>query len=136
MAVFNSTLFNKAIFNTKFIPAGGGVSKRRFIKLPKQKMFAHTELSVSSNTSVHSTISFESKITSEIHSSVDSKISFGDSVNISSKLLHELYKPINSAIMSKDVGITVKGNINVMELNSNKMVKYNTIHNILTLLDE
>jgi hypothetical protein len=133
MPVFNSTLFNKAIFNTKFI-ASGGVSKRKFRKLPKQLMFSQTTLKASSNIVIPVSLKFESKVSGDITSNVKSSVSFNDSITILSKLSHEFNKPINSSI-SKGIDITVKGNINVMELNSNKMVKYNTIQNILSLID-
>ena len=70
----------------------------------------------------------------DITSNVKSSVSFNDGITILSKLSQEFNKPINSSI-SKGIDITVKGNINVMELNSNKMVKYNTIQNILSLID-
>jgi|LWDU01.1.fsa_nt_gi hypothetical protein len=132
-SIFNATLFNKAIFNTRFI-AATGYTKRKFKRLPKQLLSAQTTLKVSSKLMKPVSLKFESKILTELQSTIESKILTNRDIDTISKIMSEVYKPIGSLI-SKDVDITVKGNINVMELNSNKMIKYNTIQNILSLID-
>tara|TARA_R110000803_G_scaffold7849_1_gene25216 strand:- start:337 stop:741 length:405 start_codon:yes stop_codon:yes gene_type:complete len=133
MVVFNSTLFNKAIFNTKFI-ASGGVSKRRFKKLPKQLMEGSAVLKVSSGLIIPVYLKAEGKILTGFNSKVESKISYPDSIVTSSKILREVYKPIHSVVSS--VGdITVKGKLNNVELKLNKFFKSHTVVNQLLLLD-
>ena len=133
MVVFNSNLFNKAIFNTKFI-ASGGVSKRRFKKLPKQLMEGSAVLKVSSGLIIPVYLKAEGKILTGFNSKVESKISYPDSMTISSKILREVYKPIHSVVST--VGdITVKGKLNNVELKLNKFFKSHTVVNQLLLLD-
>lgn len=133
MVVFNSTLFNKAIFNTKFI-ASGGVSKRRFKKLPKQLMEGSAVLKVSSGLIIPVYLKAESKILTGFNSKVESKISYPDSIVTSSKILREVYKPIHSVVST--VGdIVVKGKLNNVELKLNKFFKSHTVVNQLLLLD-
>ena len=133
MVVFNSTLFNKAIFNTKFI-ASGGVSKRRFKKLPKQLMEGSAVLKVSSGLIIPVYLKAEGKILTGFNSKVESKISYPDSIVTSSKILREVYKPIHSVVST--VGdITVKGKLNNVELKLNKFFKSHTVVNQLLLLD-
>ena len=133
MTIFNSTLFNKAIFNTKFIPTGG-VSKRRFKKLPKQLMEASASLRISSGLIVPVYLKAESKILTVTNHSIESKISYPDSMSISSKVLCEVYKPIHSVVST--VGdIVVKGKLNNVELKLNKFFKSHTVVNQLLLLD-
>ena len=133
MVVFNSNLFNKAIFNTKFI-ASGGVSKRKFIKLPKQLMEGSAILKVSSGLIIPVYLKAESKILTGFNSKVESKISYPDSIVTSSKILREVYKPIHSVVST--VGdIVVKGKLNNVELKLNKFFKSHTVVNQLLLLD-
>mgnify|MGYP003630306616 FL=1 len=133
MVVFNSTLFNKAIFNTKFI-ASGGVSKRRFKKLPKQLMEGSAVLKVSSGLIIPVYLKAEGKILTGFNSKVESKISYPDSIVTSSKILREVYKPIHSVVST--VGdIVVKGKLNNVELKLNKFFKSHTVVNQLLLLD-
>ena len=133
MVVFNSTLFNKAIFNTKFI-ASGGVSKRRFKKLPKQLMEGSAVLKVSSGLIIPVYLKAEGKILTGFNSKVESKISYHDSLGASSKILREVYKPIQSVVST--VGdIVVKGKLNNVELKLNKFFKSHTVVNQLLLLD-
>tara|TARA_R110000803_G_scaffold76587_1_gene141286 strand:- start:3 stop:407 length:405 start_codon:yes stop_codon:yes gene_type:complete len=133
MVVFNSNLFNKAIFNTKFI-ASGGVSKRKFIKLPKQLMEGSAILKVSSGLIIPVYLKAESKILTGFNSKVESKISYPDSIITSSKILREVYKPIHSAV-STIGNIAVKGKLDNVELKLNKFFKSHTIVNQLLLLD-
>jgi len=133
MTIFNSTLFNKAIFNTKFIPTGG-VSKRRFKKLPKQLMEGSAVLKVSSGLIIPVYLKAEGKILTGFNHSIESRISYPDSMSISSKILREVYKPIHSVVST--VGdITVKGKLNNVELKLNKFFKSHTVVNQLLLLD-
>ena len=133
MTIFNSTLFNKEIFNTKFIPTGG-VSKRRFKKLPKQLMESSAILKVSSGLIIPVYLTVEGKTLTGFNSSIESKISYPDSMTISSKILREVYKPIHSAVST--VGdIVVKGKLNNVELKLNKFFKSHTVVNQLLLLD-
>lgn len=133
MVVFNSTLFNKAIFNTKFI-ASGGVSKRIFKKLPKKLMEGSAILKVSSGLIIPVYLKAEGKILSGFNSKVESKISYPDSMNISSKILYEVYKPIYS-IVSTVGDIVVKGKLNSAELKVNKIIKSHTVFKQLLFLD-
>ncbi len=133
MTVLKSTLIKKAICNTKFIPSGG-VSKRRFKKLPKQLMEGSAVLKVSSGLIIPVYLKAEGKILTGFNSKVESKISYPDSMTISSKILREVYKPIHSVVST--VGdITVKGKLNNVELKLNKFFKSHTVVNQLLLLD-
>jgi len=133
MAIFNSTLFNKAIFNTKFIPANtGGVAKWR--KQPKQYLTAYSGFKVSSNIIIPTGIKIESKILTDIHSTVVSNISINHNIYISSKILTESSKKVVSSI-SKDMTVHVKAKLINMELKLNRMLKNNAVMNNLLLLD-
>jgi hypothetical protein len=133
MAVFNSTLFNKAIFNTKFI-ASGGVSKRKFRKQPKELLWSHAILKVESRIDIPVSIKTEGKILTGFNSKVGSKISYTDNVITSSKILREIYKPVNSVVYT-DMEVDVNSTLDNMELKLNKIYKYNTIKSVLSLLD-
>ena len=133
MTIFNSTLFNKAIFNTKFIPTGG-VSKRRFKKLPKQLMETSASLRVSSGLVIPVYLAVESKMLTEFYSNVESKISYPDSIPTSSKILADVYKPVSSVVTTDgEIGVVAK--FDNIELKLNKMYKGDTVRNILSLLD-
>tara|TARA_B110000285_G_scaffold206879_1_gene245798 strand:+ start:1371 stop:1775 length:405 start_codon:yes stop_codon:yes gene_type:complete len=133
MVVFNSTLFNKAIFNTKFI-ASGGVPNRKFRKLPKELLWSHALLKVKSKIIMPVSIRTEGKILTEFNSKVGSKISYTDNVITSSKILSELYKPVTSIVYT-DMEVDVNSTLDNMELKLNKIYKYNTIKSVLSLLD-
>ena len=135
MAIFNSNLFNKAIFNTKFIASrGNGVSKRRFKKLPKELMESHASFKVSSGLIIPVYVKAESKILTGFQSKIESRISYPDSISTSSKILREVVQSVKSSVVT-DGEIMIKGKLNNVELKLNKFFKSHRVVNQLLLLD-
>ena len=132
LGVFNSSLFNKPIFNTKFIDPPGFTHIGRE---PKKKLLANAFIKISSSLTIHTVIYSESSISTNIQSQVISKISFNSFKEATSKILHEIYQPVNS-IISKNESIPIKGRLNSVELSMNRVAKYNKIQGILALLDK
>lgn len=136
LGLFNSGIFNKPIFNTKFIDPPGYTAPSLKRKPKKRKMMATSILRVRGTTSVHPSFGIIGRISTEMYSNVMSKISFVDETKrIASRTAVIAIQEVK-AIVSRDYSIPLKGRLNIMELNSNKLVKHNTIQNILSLLDE
>ena len=131
-AVFNSTLFNKAIFNTKFIDPPGFTHIGRE---PKKKLLANTFIKISSTLTIPVVIFSESKVSTNVQSYAKSKISLESFKDIKSKILREIYQPVGSSL-STDESITIKGMLNVVELSTNRSAKYNKIQGIISLMDK
>ena len=130
--IFNHKIFNRAIFNTRLLASG--VSKRKFIKLPKQLMEGVAILKVSSGLVIPVYLKAEGKILTGFNSKVESKISYPDSIITSSKISREVYKPIYSAVST--VGdLALKGKLVNVELVLNKFFKSHKVINQLLLLD-
>lgn len=131
VAIFNSTLFNKAIFNTRVM--GSGVSK--FKKQKKQKILAQGIIRIQGGIAIPVLVKAESKISTTQSNEIKGKILTYGSSNVESKILIPSDIPVKSSI-STDYSIPVKGKLNNMELTMNKIAKANKIQNILTIMDK
>lgn len=133
ISLFNYTIFNRPIFNTR-LEATGPSQRRRFKKLPKQLMEASAILKLSSGLVIPVYLKADGKILSGFNSKVESKISYPDSMIASSKIFREVYKPIYSAV-STEGDLSLKGKLINVELVLNKFFKSHKVINQLLLLD-
>jgi hypothetical protein len=129
--VFNRAIFNDALFNTAEVY---GVSKV-FKKRKKQKILAQAVIRLQGGIFIPVLIKAESRISFINTIETKGKILTYGNKEINSKISTESITPIKSSVLGT-YNIPIKGRLNIMELNSNKLVKHNTIQNILSLLDE